>query len=300
MTNLKGSIVPVVTPFKEDFSIDVEAMRKLVGWLADEGSHGICVCGSTGEATSLSIAERKMLYELAVNCLPGSIPVIAGVVSSSLNDTIDLARSASSAGCSALLVGVPYYSRPSQEGIFQYFARVCSVVDLPVIVYNIPSRSGSNMEPETLARLKREFSNLAGIKEANRDFEQMNRDILECGKDFLVFSGIESLCFPLMCVGGAGYFSATANILPRKLAELFNLCDAGRWDEARKLHYELLPLNIALFWETNPVPLKAALSLTGMIKEVLRPPLLPMNKDKKAELRRILERYGIKETDEER
>jgi 4-hydroxy-tetrahydrodipicolinate synthase len=294
MESLKGSIVPVVTPFDDSLSIDFAAMKKHIEFLVKNGSHGICVCGSTGEATSLSLEEKKKIYAFAVENVPTSIPVVAGIVSSNISETKELARSAKSSGSSALLIGVPYYSRPNQEGIYDYFARICDSVDLPIIVYNIPSRTGSNIESKTLSRLRKEFSNLIGIKEANRDFEQMNRDILECGKDFLVYSGIESLCFPLLCVGGAGFFSATANILPYELARMYNFCSQGKWEEARNIHFELLPINIALFMDTNPVPLKAALGMLGLIQEILRPPLLPLAEEKRSELMTVLERYKLR------
>jgi 4-hydroxy-tetrahydrodipicolinate synthase len=301
MKSLKGSIVPVVTPFDNNMSIDFAAMKKHIEFLVRNGSHGVCVCGSTGEATSLSLEEKKKIFAFAVENVRASIPVVAGIVSSNISETIELAKSAESFSCSALLIGVPYYSRPNQEGIYDYFARILKTVDLPVIVYNIPSRTSSNMESKTLGRLRKEFSNLVGIKEANRDFEQMNRDILECGKDFLVYSGIESLCFPLLCIGGAGYFSATANILPNELARMYNLYSEGKWEEARKIHFELLPINIALFMDTNPVPLKAALGMLGLINEILRPPLLPLAEEKRSELKTVLEKYnlGVIKQDEE-
>jgi len=293
MKSLKGSIVPVVTPFDNNMSIDFDGMKKHIEFLLKNGSHGICICGSTGEATSLSLEEKKKIYAFASENVPASIPVVAGIVSSNISETIELARSAKSSGSSALLIGVPYYSRPNQEGIYDYFARICDLVDLPIIVYNIPSRTGSNIESKTLSRLRKEFSNLIGIKEANRDFEQMNRDILECGKDFLVYSGIESLCFPLLCVGGAGYFSATANILPNELARMYNLFSDGKWEEARNIHFELLPINTALFMDTNPVPLKSALGMLGLIQDILRPPLLPLAEEKRSELMAVLERYKL-------
>lgn len=290
---LRGSIVPVVTPFRKDGSLDKGSLKELIQWLIQEGSHGVCVCGSTGEATSLTLSEKKSIYRTAIAYASSEVSFFAGVVSSVLDETLELCKYAEDLGYDALLVVVPYYTRPNQNGLFDYFSQICSFVDTSVIAYNIPARTGCNMEPETMKKLKNRFSNFVGVKEANRDFEQMNKDIMECGEDFMVYSGIESLCFPLLAVGGAGYFSATANVLPSKLSRLYELTKEGRWEEAKKLHYSLLPLNIALFWESNPVPVKAALALMGKIQEVLRPPLKPLNVDKREALARVLESYGV-------
>jgi 4-hydroxy-tetrahydrodipicolinate synthase len=291
MERLKGSIVPLVTPYNEDLSIDFVTFRKLINWQIENGSHGISVAGSTGEMTLLSYEEKVKLFEVAVQEASGKVTVVASTGSSNLNETIALSKEAEKIGCDALLITVPYYSRPNQEGIFEYFKKVSESVSLPIIIYNIPARTGTNIEPKTLKRLKEKCKNIIGVKEANPNFDQMSKDILECGEDFLVYSGIESLCYPLLAIGGVGYLSATANLLPKELAKLYELAKEGKWEEARKLHYKLLPINEVLFIDTNPVPLKTAMGVLRMIKPVFRPPLAPLSEDKKAKLIEVLKLY---------
>jgi 4-hydroxy-tetrahydrodipicolinate synthase len=290
---LKGSIVPLVTPFDEEGGLDEGAFRGLVRWQVESGSHGVSVAGSTGEPGSLTIEERKLLYRAAVQEASKKVPVVAGTGTDNLDETLELSRVAEGEGVDALLVVVPYYSRPNQSGIHDYFARVADSTRLPLIVYNIPQRTSVNIEPATLKRLRSEFENVVGVKEANREIDQMSRDIAECGPGFLVYSGIESYCFPLLALGGAGYFSATANILPGEMARLYELCSTGEWEEARRLHYRLLPLNEALFWETNPVPVKAALGMMGKISPAVRPPLSQLDREKSVRLKAVLETYGL-------
>jgi 4-hydroxy-tetrahydrodipicolinate synthase len=291
MERLKGSIVPLVTPYNEDLSIDFVTFRKLINWQIENGSHGISVAGSTGEMTLLSYEEKVKLFEVAVQEASGKVPVVASTGSSNLNETIALSKEAEKIGCDALLIAVPYYSRPNQEGIFEYFKKVSESVSLPIIIYNIPARTGTNIEPKTLKKLKEKCKNIIGVKEANPNFDQMSKDILECGEDFLVYSGVESLCYPLLAIGGAGYLSATANLLPKELAKLYELAKEGKWDEARKLHYKLLPINEVLFIDTNPIPLKTAMGILGMIKPIFRSPLVPLSEDKKAKLIEVLKLY---------
>jgi len=291
MERLKGSIVPLVTPYNEDGSIDIITFKKLIDWQIESGSHGISIAGSTGEMTLLSKEEKIKLFEVAVQEVAGKVPVIAATGSSMLSETLELSKRAEKIGCDALLIAVPYYSRPNQDGIFEYFKIVSENVSLPIIIYNIPQRSGVNVEPKTLRKLKEKCNNIVGVKEANTNFDQMSKDILECGEDFLVYSGIESLCYPLLAIGGAGYFSATANLLPKELAMLYNLAKENKWLDARKLHYKLLPINEILFIDTNPIPLKTAMALLGMIKPIFRPPLVALNEEKKMKLIEVLRLY---------
>jgi 4-hydroxy-tetrahydrodipicolinate synthase len=196
-------------------------------------------------------------------------------------------------GADAALVVVPYYIRPGQEGLYRYFRSIADQVDVPMIIYNIPGRTAVNMEPSTIARLARDCRNVIGVKEANKDFEHVNRVLHLCGRGFLVYSGIELLCFPMLAVGGAGHVSATGNVLPREVARLYDLTVAGRWEEARDLHYHLLPMNDALFLETNPVPVKTALGLMGRIDPEVRLPLAPMGDVSLGQLRGVMETYGL-------
>ena len=290
---LKGSIVPLVTPFDENDQFDEATFRTLIDWQIQSGSHGISVEGTTGEPSALSLEERKTIYHATVSAVRGRVPILAGTGTNNLNETLELTQAAEKAGVDAALVIVPYYNKPTQEGLFDYFGRVAKATSLPMVIYNIPGRTATNMEPITMKRLREAHENIVGVKEANTNFDQVSRDLELCGRDFLVYSGIESLCFPMLAVGGSGHVSATANILPREVADLYKLCAKGKWDEARDLHFKLLPINEALFWETNPIPLKSAMGIMGKIHPRLRPPLIQMSEKKRDELRNVMKSYGL-------
>jgi 4-hydroxy-tetrahydrodipicolinate synthase len=197
-------------------------------------------------------------------------------------------------GAAAALLIVPYYCRPSQEGLYQHFCGVAGAVpDYPIMLYNIPGRSAVNLEPATMARLRRDCPNIFGVKEANTNFAQISQVLHLCGRDFGVYSGIEALCFPMLALGGAGHVSATGNVLPRQVADLYNLCEQGRWNEARDLHYWLLEMNEVLFIETNPAPVKAALGMMGLISPELRLPLAPIGESSADRLRAVMKRYEL-------
>jgi 4-hydroxy-tetrahydrodipicolinate synthase len=231
--------------------------------------------------------------QVAVEVAAGRVPVVAGTGSNNHDETVRLTRFAEKSGAAAALVVVPYYIRPSQEGLFRHFKAVADAVGLPIIIYNIPGRTAVNLEIETVARLRDGCPNVVGIKEANPDFSHITRLLGRLGRDFLVYSGIELLCFPLLAIGGAGYVSATGNVLPREVARLHDLVAAGRWADAQDLHYHLMPLNDALFIETNPVPAKAALGLMGRARPDVRPPLAPLAPQNQARLRDVLAGYGL-------
>lgn len=289
---MRGSLVPIVTPFHRG-QLDVPRFQQLVEWQIESGSHGIVVAGTTGEPEALSMEEREHLIELAVETVRKRVPVIAGTGTSNFAETVQLTRLARRVGVDAALVIVPYYVRPTQEGLYRHFRTIADDVDLPIILYNIPGRTATNLEPATIARLARDCRNIIGVKEANKDFEHVNRVLHQCGRGFLVYSGIELLCFPMLAVGGAGHVSATANVLPREVAQLYDLVAAGKWEAARELHYHLLPMNDALFLETNPVPVKTALGLMGKIDPEVRLPLVPMSPEHADTLKQILEHYGL-------
>jgi len=257
MSAMRGSLVPVVTPFRKG-QLDDSRFVDLIEWQIDSGSHGVVVAGTTGEPSALTLEEREHLIELAVRTVRRRVPVIAGTGTTNHAETLRLTQFAKRIGADAALVVVPYYTRPTQEGLYRHFRGIADAVDLPVFIYNIPGRTAVNLEPQTIARLARDCRNIIGVKEANKDFEHVNRVIHLCGPNFLVYSGIELLCFPILAIGGAGHVSATANILPRDVARLYDLAAGGQWDAARDLHYHLLPMNEALFVETNPVPVKTA------------------------------------------
>lgn len=270
---LRGSICPVVTPFTESGAIDEDAFIKLINWQIDSGSHGISVTGTSGEPSSLTIAERKRVMELAKETIAGRVFFAPGTGSTNHDETMELTKYAEELGADAAMVIVPYYNRPNQEALYQHFKTVADSVTTPIIIYNIPGRSAVNMEVSTMKRLVEDCPNIIGVKEANKDFEHVNRVLLNCGRDFLLFSGIELLCYPMLAIGGAGFISATANVEPTKVAELYNAWVAGDVARAQDLHFELMPLNDALFKDTNPAPVKVALGMMGKITPKLRLPL---------------------------
>lgn len=292
-STLRGSIVPLVTPFTADGSFDESTYLELIDWQIDSGSHGISTLGTTGEPTSMSLDEREHVMELAARAIGGRVPFLPGTGTNNLDDTIRLTRTAERLGADAALVLVPYHVRPSQEGLYRYFRAVADAVELPIVIYNIPGRTAVNMEPSTMARLRRDAPNVVGAKESNKDFEHVSRVLHACGRDFLVYSGIELLCYPMLAIGGAGHVSATANLLPREIAQLYDLVAAGRFADALDLHYHLLPLNDVLFVETNPGPLKYALGLTGRITPTLRLPLCEPSPENQETIRATLALYDL-------
>ncbi len=289
---LRGSIVPLVTPFRNG-QFDEPTFKDLIEWQIESGSHGISITGSTGEPSSLSVEEREHVIETTVKAVRGRVPIVAGTGTNNIDETIRLTQFAEKVGADASLMMVPYYNRPSQEGLYQYFTSIAEQVSLPIIIYNIPGRTAVNLEPDTAARILKARSNIIGVKEANKDFEQVTKLFDRCGRDVLVYSGIEALCFPLLALGGAGYISATGNVMPRQSAELYNLTAAGKWLEARDLHHEMFPMNEALFFETNPGPVKYVLGLMGKIEPELRLPLVLPSDANKQKLRAVAERYGL-------
>jgi 4-hydroxy-tetrahydrodipicolinate synthase len=290
---IRGSIVPVVTPFTSEGSFDEQTFVELIEWQIESGSHGISVTGTTGEPSSLSLEEREHVVEVAARTIGGRIPFVPGTGTNNLAETMRLTRAAEAMGADAALVIVPYYSRPSQEGLYRYFRSLASELGLPIVIYNIPGRTAVNMAPSTMARLRRDAGNIVGVKESNKDFEHVSRVMHECGRDFLVYSGIELLCYPMLAIGGAGHVSATANVFPTEVADLYNHVAAGRWQEAMDLHFHLLPINDALFVETNPGPLKWVMGRLGRINPYLRPPLCEPSADNQKRLQEVMDGYGL-------
>ena len=292
MSRFRGSIVPVVTPFFNG-AVDYDTFAELIEWQITSGSHGISVTGTTGEPSSLTMDERKRLITLGKDMVGGRVPFVPGTGSTNHAETLELSQYAQEAGADALLLIAPYYNRPSQEGLFQHFSAVAGSVDIPVILYNIPGRTAVNIEVDTVARLKDAHDNIIGVKESNKDFEHINRLLHKMGRDFLVYSGIELLCFPILAIGGAGYVSATGNLLPSKVAKLYDLVEAGEWEAARDLHYKLLPLNDAIFYEINPVPVKTLLGMMGRCNPEVRLPLTAVSPNNRVRLEEIAKTYNL-------
>ncbi|MDY0323129.1 MAG: 2,4-dihydroxyhept-2-ene-1,7-dioic acid aldolase [Candidatus Carbobacillus sp.] len=270
---LRGSIAPVVTPFKEDGSVDYATLEALIDWQISSGSDGISVTGTSGEPSSLSLQERKEVMRVAKEAVGGRVPFVPATGSVNHEEALELTRYAESLGVDAAMVIVPYYVRPSQEGLYRHYERIAKSVDIPLIIYNIPGRTAVNMEVDTMARLVEAAPNIIGVKESNKDFEHVNRVLGKVGRDFLLFSGIELLCYPMLTIGGAGSISATANVHPKMVAEMHHAWFNGDHARALELHYTLMDLNDILFAETNPGPVKAALGMMGKITAYVRPPL---------------------------
>ena len=289
---MRGSIVPVVTPFKNG-ALDLDGLAGLIEWQIESGSHGVSVQGTTGEPSSLTLDERKQVIKTAAEVVNKRVPFVAGSASTNHAESIELSRYAQDVGADAVLFISPYYCRPSQEGIYQHFDALSKSVDVPVILYNIPGRTAVNIEIDTVARLKEANDNIIGVKESNKDFEHINRLLHRMGRDFLVYSGIELLCYPIIAIGGAGFVSATGNLMPGKVASLYNLVQEGKWQEAQDLHYAMITLNDAIFMEINPVPVKAALGMMGKISPEVRLPLSPLSDSNREKLRKILIDYKL-------
>ncbi len=289
---LRGAIAAIVTPFNKG-KIDEAGLRNLIEFQIANGTHGIVPCGTTGESPTLSHEEHARVVEIAVECTARRVPVIAGTGSNSTEEAISLTRHAKKAGADAALMISPYYNKPTQEGIYRHFEQVAKTVDIPIILYNIPGRTASNIEPATIERLSR-IDNIAGVKEASGSMKQITDIIALCADDFIVVSGEDYLTFPLLCVGGRGVISVVSNVAPRQMADLCNLFFDGKFEESRKLYYKLLPLLHILFIETNPAPVKAALAMMREIEsEEVRLPLVAMSEGNKERLRKVLEAQGL-------
>ena len=289
---IHGSIVAIVTPFRNG-KVDEDALKNLIEFQIENGTHGIVPCGTTGESPTLSHEEHEYVIELTVQTVKKRVPVIAGTGSNSTKEAIRLTRFAKEIGADAALIVVPYYNKPTQDGLYLHFKQIATQVDLPIILYNIPGRSGVNMAPETIARLAGDFKNIIGVKEAAGSIPQASKILQLCGMDFLVLSGEDALNFPLLAVGARGFISVTANIAPKDVADVYNLFSAGEFEKAKDMHYKLLPLNEALFIETNPIPIKAALSMMDKIKYEYRLPLSEMTEAHYQELKKTISDYGL-------
>jgi len=277
----RGSMVALVTPFR-DGKIDEKALKTLVDFHVKNGTSALVPCGTTGESATLSYPEHDKVIELTIEYAAGRIPVIAGTGSNSTDEAIMLTKHAKKAGARASLQVSPYYNRPTQKGLYLHFKAIAEEVDIPIILYNIASRTGVNIEPDTFAKLS-QIKNIIGVKEASGSLEQMARIRKACPKDFLLISGDDALTLPVMAIGGVGIISVVANIIPRDVADMCSLFEQGKVKKAEELHYKMLPLVKAMFIETNPIPVKTAMGLMKMCSPDMRLPLcemLPENRDK--------------------
>jgi len=287
-----GSLVAMVTPFRNG-KVDEAKVRELVEFHVTNGTDALVPCGTTGESPTLSHDEHKRLVETVVQAAAGRIPVVAGTGSNSTAEAIDLTKHAEGAGARGALVVNPYYNKPTQEGLYRHFRAVAEATGLPILVYNIQGRTAVNVETDTMARLARDCRNIVGVKEASGSLDQMSQVIAACGPDFAVISGDDNITLPLMAIGGAGVISVIANIVPRETAELTHAALEGDWKRARDLHYRLFPLARAAFLETNPIPIKEAMAMAGMIEPEFRLPMCRMSDANRERLRAILKPYGL-------
>ena len=284
---LKGSIVALVTPFK-DGKIDEESFRNLIRWHLKEGTHGILVSGTTGESATLSKEEKKRLFEIALEEAKGKVPLIAGTGTNDTKKTLELTKMAEELGMDACLLVTPYYNKPTQKGLYEHYKFIANQVKIPIILYNVPGRTGVNLLPETTAKLS-EIENIVAIKEACGDLKQVTELKLRCKPDFVILSGDDFTAYPTIALGGKGVISVAANVMPKEMAELMEAALNGNYEQALKLHLYLYPLFKVLFIETNPVPAKEALYLMGMINSPeVRLPLSGLSETSFQQLKTIL------------
>lgn len=274
--SLQGSIAALVTPFKTDGSIDFEAFDRLLDFHINNGTSGVVVCATTGETPTLSEAEDAQMFRHAVERVNHRIPVIAGTGSNSTQSCIKYSQNAIAAGVDALLVVGPYYNKPTSKGMYLHFSELAKNVDAPIILYNVPGRTGSAIKPDVVARLANDYKNIVGIKEASGNIMATAELIARCPKDFNVYSGDDNLSFLCNCLGAKGCISVACNVFPREFSQMMKLSIDGKLAEAREIFYKYRRLMDLLFIESNPIPVKAALAAMGMMEEVYRAPLCQM------------------------
>ncbi len=284
----RGLFTALVTPFKENGELDEEGFRKNIDFQISEGIDGIVPVGTTGESATLNSEEHKKVIEIAIDQAKGKVPVIAGTGSNSTTESLEYTKHAKDAGADAALMISPYYNKPTQEGVYQHFKKVAETVDIPIILYTVPSRTMVNIEPATTKRLT-EIPNIIGIKDATGNLNQVSQEILDCGEKFAVISGDDSLNLPIVALGGKGAISVVSNVAPKLMSEMVHATIDGNMQRAREVHYQLYPLSKILFIETNPSPAKAAMNMMGLAAGNPRLPLVPVSEDSKERIRKVLQ-----------
>lgn len=292
MNKFRGAFVAIVTPFIDN-EIDEQGLIDLIEYQLENGTHGIVPCGTTGESATMSHEEHHRVVELTIKTVNGRVPVLAGTGSNSTSETIELTRHAKEAGADGALVITPYYNKPSQEGLYQHFKTVAEAVDIPMILYNVPSRTSIDMTAPTLARCA-QIDNIVGVKEATGNMIRACEVISQCPDDFAVMSGDDFTSMALVLLGGTGLISVSSNVHPKAMADLMNAALEADVATARKLQYQLFPLMQAMFFDTNPVPAKKALELMGKIKSgTPRQPLWTMGDDALQRMIPVLKDQGL-------
>ena len=284
-----GSIVAIATPFING-EFDEDSYRELIEFQIDGGTSAIVPCGTTGESTTMTIDEHKKILNVTIDAVKGRVPVIAGTGSNNTKEAIELTVHAKKAGADATLQVTPYYNKPTPEGLYQHFKAIAKAAPLPQVIYNIPGRTGTNMLPPTIVRLT-DIPEVVAIKEATGNLSQMIELMGYIGDRLTMISGDDNLTLPVLAIGGKGVISVTANIVPRMNADMIEAWSQGKFEKAKELFYKLLPLAKAMFIETNPLPVKTALAMKGMIREEFRLPLVTMEKENREKLAEVLKAY---------
>jgi 4-hydroxy-tetrahydrodipicolinate synthase len=287
----KGSIVAIITPFK-DGKIDEETYRELIEFQIENGTNAIVPCGTTGESATLSMEEHSRVIDIAIKAVNKRVPVIAGTGGNNTTEAIELTKHAKAAGADASLQVTPYYNKPTQEGLYQHFKAIANAVPLPQVLYNVPGRTGVNMLPETVAR-SAEIPEVVAVKEASANLGQMAEIVRLAGEKITLLSGDDNVTLPVLAIGGKGVVSVVANIVPKDTADMVNAWEEGNIERAKELFYKLFPLCQAMFYETNPIPVKTSLALMGKIQDELRLPLAPMASANLERLKKALQDYGL-------
>jgi 4-hydroxy-tetrahydrodipicolinate synthase len=289
----RGCGTALITPFRQDGDIDETALRNLVAWQVESGIDFLGPCGTTGETPTLTHDEWLRVIDITVDVAAGRVPIVAGATSNSTQDAVSKAKElAALPGVNGILTASPYYNKPTQEGQYRHFRAIAEAVDKPIILYNVPGRTGANIEPGTLARLA-EVPNIAGVKEASGNINQMAEVCNVVPQHFAVLSGDDAVTLPLIALGGVGIISVASNEIPREMADMTRAALANDWETARRIHRKYLPLMLANFIESNPLPVKAVLAMMGKIEEVYRLPMLPMRRDTRSRLQKVAADAGL-------
>ena len=283
-----GTFTALVTPFRND-EVDVEALESMVEFQIQHGVSGLVPCGTTGETPAMSEEEDRVVVETVVRVANGRVPVVAGTGSNSTDMAIKYTRMAQEVGADGSLQVAPYYNKPTQEGLYRHFAAIAESTDLPLILYNIPGRTSVTISAETMARLA-EIPNIVGVKDSTLSMNMISDVISLCGEEFDVLSGDDPMTLPLISLGGVGVISVASNVAPGAVSEMVKALLESEWERGRELHYELLPLFRALFFETNPIPVKTAASLLGLCSDEMRLPLIPMTGENLRRLQETMDR----------
>lgn len=287
-----GAMTALVTPFRDN-AIDEEGFRAFIEWQIAEGIHGLVPCGTTGESATLSHAEHERVIEICIEQVAGRVPVLAGAGSNNTDEAIALTKFAKSAGADGALLITPYYNKPTQNGLYEHYKAIAKAVDIPLVPYNVPGRTGCNMLPPVVSKLAKEFSNIVGIKEATGDLGQGSEILEQCPPRFSLLSGDDLTAFPLMALGAKGVISVTSNICPSKVVAMTNAVLGGNMKDAREIHHNLFTLSRAMFMVSNPIPVKTALAMMDKMTAEMRLPLYPMDEENNRKLATILLDHGL-------